>query len=171
MIVRRKVPLASLHSLMGGRVAPWERIYFARIARSRAPAGSLGTLYIKINLIYLSVNGVRFRNAIILLPHLPTGARAFLHRHRSYEEAFYVLEGEFTYRLGEREVTASAGTCVFIPARVVHGFKSTGPGPARHLVIHAPVQALAMIEELSQASVEQIPEVLAKYDSEFIAMW
>jgi hypothetical protein len=53
----------------------------------------------------------------------------------------------------------------------VHGFKSTGSGPAGHLVIHAPVQALAMIEELGQAGVEQIPEMLAKYDSEFIAMW
>jgi SAM-dependent methyltransferase len=30
-------------------------------------------------------------------------------------------------------VTASAGTCVFIPAGVVHGFKNSGPGPARHL--------------------------------------
>jgi quercetin dioxygenase-like cupin family protein len=102
---------------------------------------------------------------------LPAGAMVFLHRHNSYEEAFYVLEGEITYRLGEREVTASAGTCVFIPAGVVHGFKNSGPGPARHLVIHAPVQALAAIEALGQASVEQIPELLAKYDSEFIANW
>jgi quercetin dioxygenase-like cupin family protein len=102
---------------------------------------------------------------------LPAGAVVFLHRHHSYEEAFYVLEGEITYRLGEREVTASAGTCVFIPAGVVHGFKNSGPGPARHLVIHAPVQALAAIEALGQASVEQIPELLAKYDSEFIANW
>lgn len=102
---------------------------------------------------------------------LPAGAVVFLHRHSSYEEVFYVLEGEITYRLGEREVTASAGSCVFVPAGVVHGFKSVGPGPARHLVIHAPVQALAMIEELGQASLEQIPEVLAKYDSQFIANW
>jgi quercetin dioxygenase-like cupin family protein len=102
---------------------------------------------------------------------LPAGAGVFLHRHRSYEEAFYVLEGEITYRLGEREVTASAGTCVFVPAGVVHGFKSAGPGAARHLVIHEPMQALAMVEELGQASGEQIPAVMAKYDWEFIAKW
>ena len=81
------------------------------------------------------------------------------------------MEGEITYRLGEREVTASAGSCVFVPAGVVHGFKSTGPGNARHLAIYAPLQVAAMMEELGQVSVEQIPEVLAKYDSEFIATW
>jgi quercetin dioxygenase-like cupin family protein len=102
---------------------------------------------------------------------LPAGAVVFLHRHRTAEETFYVLEGEITYRLGEREVTASAGTCVFIPAGVVHGFKNSSPSPARHLAIHTPVQVLAWIEEIGQASVEQIPALVAKQDSEFIAMW
>ncbi len=102
---------------------------------------------------------------------LPAGAGVFLHRHNTYEEAFYVLEGEITYRLGEREVTASAGSCVFVPAGVVHGFKSVGSGPARHLAIYAPMEVSAMMEELGHASVEQIPEVLARYDSVFIAMW
>jgi hypothetical protein len=34
-----------------------------------------------------------------------------------------------------------------------------------NLAIHTPVQVLAWIEELGQASVEQIPELVAKQDS------
>lgn len=53
---------------------------------------------------------------------LPPGAGAFAHRHRSYEEAFYVLEGEIEYCLDERLMTAAAGACVFVAAGVAHAF-------------------------------------------------
>ena len=99
---------------------------------------------------------------------LPPGAGAFAHRHRSYEEAFYVLEGEIEYRLDERLVTAAAGACVFVPAGVAHAFRNIGAGDARHLVIHAPMRALEMIEELGRARPEQFAEVLARYDSELV---
>jgi quercetin dioxygenase-like cupin family protein len=98
----------------------------------------------------------------------PPGAGAFVHRHRSYDEAFYVLEGEIEYVLDEQRVTASSGTTVFVPAGVVHTFKNVGNADARHLVIHAPVEVLQMIEELGQARPDQIAEILAKYDSELV---
>lgn len=99
---------------------------------------------------------------------LPPGAGAFVHAHRAYEEAFYVLEGEIEYRLGEERIAAGAGTSVFVPAGAVHGFKNLGHRDARHLVTVAPAIALEMIEALGQARPEDVAAVLARYDSEFI---
>ena len=43
----------------------------------------------------------------------PPGAGTFVHRHRLYDEAFYVLEGEIEYRLDDQRVTALPGLTVF----------------------------------------------------------
>lgn len=99
---------------------------------------------------------------------LPPGAGAFDHRHRSYEEAFYVLAGEIEYRLGDERVVATAGSCVFVPAGVAHGFRNVSSADARHLVIHAPMRALEMIEALGRAGPERRAEVLAQHDSELV---
>jgi quercetin dioxygenase-like cupin family protein len=61
-----------------------------------------------------------------------------LHRHERHAEAFFVLDGELTFRLEDRELRADAGTWVFIPPEVVHTFSVTGDRPARFLDIHTP---------------------------------
>ncbi len=99
---------------------------------------------------------------------LPPGAGAFVHLHHQFEEAFYVLEGEMEYRLGESRVRARQGDWVFVPAGVVHGFKSIGPGNAHLIVITSPAAAMEMIEELTKVRPEEIGQVMAKHDSEFI---
>src|SRR6267143_7200948 len=38
------------------------------------------------------------------------------HVHREHEEAFYILEGEFTFILGDETALASKGTLVSYPA-------------------------------------------------------
>jgi mannose-6-phosphate isomerase-like protein (cupin superfamily) len=62
------------------------------------------------------------------------------HIHRRHTDAFYVLEGEMTVRLGPdlEEVVGSAGTLVVIPPGVVHGFDNESAGEVRFLNMHAP---------------------------------
>jgi quercetin dioxygenase-like cupin family protein len=62
------------------------------------------------------------------------------HVHWEHNDAFYVLEGQITVRLGpHREpLTATAGTLVVIPPGIVHGFDNDAPGEARFLNFHAP---------------------------------
>jgi mannose-6-phosphate isomerase-like protein (cupin superfamily) len=60
------------------------------------------------------------------------------HIHANHEEAFYVLSGELEMRLGERTVTAGAGTFVLVPRGTVHAFTNHGPEPARMLTIMSP---------------------------------
>ena len=62
------------------------------------------------------------------------------HVHHEHSDAFYVLDGQISLRLGPdlEPLTATAGTLVAIPPGVVHAFDNDGPGEARFLNFHAP---------------------------------
>jgi mannose-6-phosphate isomerase-like protein (cupin superfamily) len=65
---------------------------------------------------------------------------ADLHVHRRHIDAFYVLEGEVSFRVGTdgESVPAGAGTLVAVPPGVVHGFDNDSAAPVRYLNIHGP---------------------------------
>ena len=48
----------------------------------------------------------------------PPGGRAPLHLHPKDDEAFYVLEGEMTFRIGEETIKTRPGSFVFGPKDV-----------------------------------------------------
>jgi quercetin dioxygenase-like cupin family protein len=99
---------------------------------------------------------------------LSPGAGPAPHRHQRYDEAFYVLEGQIEYCVGDRRVTATAGTFVFAPARCAHGFRNVGANDARHLVITAPAEALDMVEAVYSGAPDQLAAVFARYDTELV---
>jgi quercetin dioxygenase-like cupin family protein len=66
------------------------------------------------------------------------GGQASPHLHRGHSDAFYVLEGELEFQVGEETVTAGSGSFVLSPAGLVHGFRNVSDAPARALNIHAP---------------------------------
>lgn len=49
-----------------------------------------------------------------------------LHLHREAAEAFYVLEGEYFIFIEGAEHRCPAGTFIFIPAGIEHGFRVGG---------------------------------------------
>ena len=57
----------------------------------------------------------------------PRGAGSPRHRHAKEDEAWYVVEGEFTFWLGDAERTVGAGDFVFGPRDVDHRFVSRPP--------------------------------------------
>ncbi|HTW56457.1 MAG TPA: cupin domain-containing protein [Thermoplasmata archaeon] len=61
-----------------------------------------------------------------------------LHRHRSEDEGWYVLDGQLRFAFGDEEFSASAGAGVLLPHGVPHTFWNPGPGPARYLLIVRP---------------------------------
>jgi mannose-6-phosphate isomerase-like protein (cupin superfamily) len=61
----------------------------------------------------------------------------FLHKH-DFDEAFYVLEGELTFQLGEEFRSATPGDLVFAPADAVHTFANLSDAPARYLIVITP---------------------------------
>jgi quercetin dioxygenase-like cupin family protein len=60
------------------------------------------------------------------------------HLQRDDAEAFYVLEGEYEFILGEQSVTRGPSSFIFVPRGTPHGFRNAGSSPARMLIINLP---------------------------------
>jgi mannose-6-phosphate isomerase-like protein (cupin superfamily) len=60
------------------------------------------------------------------------------HVHDGEDDAFYIIEGEMTFVVGEDEIPAPPGTFVLVPPDVEHGFRNEGDVPVRMFNIHAP---------------------------------
>ncbi|MEB3281697.1 MAG: cupin domain-containing protein [Lyngbya sp.] len=60
------------------------------------------------------------------------------HRHSSMDEAFYVLDGEVVFTLGNETYTATPGTFAYIPRGRRHGFANPGTERVNLLAITTP---------------------------------
>ncbi|MBV9786899.1 MAG: cupin domain-containing protein [Chloroflexi bacterium] len=90
-----------------------------------------------------------------------------LHVHYADDEAWHILEGTLTFKLLDREVEASAGTTVFIPAGVAHTYYEAH-GPTRYLIIMPP-NLRNLIAALHAAPPEQHPAIMRQFQSEIVA--
>jgi mannose-6-phosphate isomerase-like protein (cupin superfamily) len=66
------------------------------------------------------------------------GAAPPMHVHYQEDEAFYVLEGELTFRCGDETSRATAGSFVFLPRGVPHTFVVESDVPVRMLTLLVP---------------------------------
>ena len=60
------------------------------------------------------------------------------HTHSREDEYSYILEGQFGFEIGDREFVAGAGSLVFKPRDVRHGFWNPGTGRGLILEIVSP---------------------------------
>jgi quercetin dioxygenase-like cupin family protein len=58
--------------------------------------------------------------------------------HHDFDEAFYVLEGELTFQLGDEVTTAGPGTLAFAPRGSDHTLANLGDAVARYLLVITP---------------------------------
>jgi quercetin dioxygenase-like cupin family protein len=72
------------------------------------------------------------------------------HIHRYHDEAFYVLEGELTVRVGPRKITAPVGSFVVVPRGAVHQPSNPGTEPTRVLLIFSPAGMDHFFEEAAE---------------------
>jgi quercetin dioxygenase-like cupin family protein len=80
-----------------------------------------------------------------------------LHTHHDAAEAFYVLEGEYNIFIDGREFVSPAGSFIFIPAGVPHGFR-VGRTASRKLNLYTPAAMVGYFDELSDAIQKGIVE-------------
>lgn len=73
-----------------------------------------------------------------------------MHIHHDAAEAFYVLEGEYVIFLEDREFICPAGSFIYIPAGLRHGFR-VGGVPSRKLNLYSPAAMVGYFDELSAA--------------------
>jgi quercetin dioxygenase-like cupin family protein len=78
----------------------------------------------------------------------PQGAVPPLHVHHREDEAFYVLEGEYSVFIGDDVTTSSPGTWVWGPRDVPHGYQVHSER-GRHLSLMMPGGFEAFFEEVA----------------------
>jgi len=89
-----------------------------------------------VEFLGLSEHSPRFNVSVITMAPGAHGPEA--HVHADEDDAFYILDGELTFMLGQDEVKARAGTFLLIPPGVEHGFRNDTEQPVRILNVHAP---------------------------------
>ncbi len=91
------------------------------------------------------------------------------HVHREREEAFYIVQGTFTFLLGQEELQAPAGSLVFIPRGETHSFRA--PKDGRALLFIAPAGLEGFFQELGsgleagKTPAEMRSALAGRYDS------
>ena len=71
-----------------------------------------------------------------------------LHKHSMEDEAFYVLEGVFSFLYGSKETKAGIGQFVYVPKDEFHNYKNNGSSFGKLLVIITPPQFEKFFEEI-----------------------
>ena len=87
----------------------------------------------------------------IIEMNIPPGSGPVPHEHPSFQESFYVLEGEVEFRAKSVTYTGQKGAMVTIPeGGPVHNFKNVSGEMARLLCIVAPAGLDAFFKEVSK---------------------
>jgi quercetin dioxygenase-like cupin family protein len=81
------------------------------------------------------------------------------HLHHCEDEAFYVLEGEFTFFCDGNKTVLGPGGYIFLPRGLPHGFRCTGSVDSSVLVLAVPGDGFVgmMLEMAVPATVRELP--------------
>ncbi len=100
----------------------------------------------------------------------PPGIATPLHRHTREAEAFYLLDGEMTYRAGEDTFEVYTGCFVYLPQGLPHAFRTRGQ--VRYLALTEPGRLLHLYDEVGISAAERrLPGEDGLPIAEEIARW
>ena len=83
---------------------------------------------------------------------LPAGSGSPYHMHHNEDEIFYIIQGEVTFISGDRVIKAAAGSYVFLPRNIAHGFRTDTP--TRLLLQTIPAGFEQFVIEMSEPAKE-----------------
>jgi quercetin dioxygenase-like cupin family protein len=89
------------------------------------------------------------------------------HLHHIEDEAFYVLDGEFTFICDGKKTVHGPGGYMFLPRGIPHGIRCTGSAPSTFLVLATPGTGfVGMMTEMAEPAQERVLPVPAAPDIE-----
>lgn len=107
----------------------------------------------------------------VLEPTVSPGDGPMLHVHNLADEAIYVLDGTFRFKVDGEIRDAPAGTFAFIPRGVPHTWQNVGNRPARLLGIVLPAGLERFFESYAELPEDQKgPEAFRRLGSEHDAV-
>ena len=83
------------------------------------------------------------------------------HIHHGMEESFFVLDGEFTFAVGDQQVAAGPGSYVLVPRGTRHAI-TAGTGGGRFLTLMVPGGLEEMFFELAGLPPDSITDPAAR---------
>jgi quercetin dioxygenase-like cupin family protein len=92
------------------------------------------------------------------------------HLHREHQEAFFVVDGTLTFRVGEETIEAHPGSFIFIPPGIVHAFSNRSEAPATCVNAYVPGGFEGFFVEMDEAMAggrpdpAEVERLSAKYD-------
>lgn len=98
------------------------------------------------------------------------GAWTVPHLHRGFEESFFVLDGHFTFTVGDEAIDAHTGMYVLVPRDTAHTITAS-PGGGRFLTLMVPGGLEEMFFELGTLEPDAIRDpavraaISSRYDS------
>jgi mannose-6-phosphate isomerase-like protein (cupin superfamily) len=107
----------------------------------------LGAFHMSVKATHEQTNGA----FTLLEAQEPAGFGPPLHIHRDAAEAFYVLDGEYIMVVDGREASCPAGSFIFIPAGIPHGFRVGGVA-SRKLNLYTPAAMVGYFDEVAEAA-------------------
>jgi quercetin dioxygenase-like cupin family protein len=90
------------------------------------------------------------------------------HIHRGEDEFFYVLNGQFQFKLGDQLVDAPAGSFIFLPRDHVHTFQNIGAEAGLLLVGVTPAGLEHLFVERQGVDMETQQALFKKYGIEVV---
>ena len=100
-------------------------------AITHLPAGEGETLWVLGDFVTLKAESAALTLFEVLAP---PEAGPPPHIHYEQEEAFYVLEGTFSFQSGDETIKTEPGSFILVPRGTVHTFRNTGAGTGRVLL-------------------------------------
>ena len=103
----------------------------------------------------------------------PAGFGPPLHIHRNCAEAFYVVSGEYRIFIAGEETLCEAGSFIYIPAGLPHGFR-VGRVASRKLNLYTPAAMVGYFDEIAAAVAagtvddQTLAEIALRYGMEVV---
>jgi len=94
------------------------------------------SLWFLNTLVRIGVASAQGPDALSAIEHrVPHGDSPPLHSHASEDELFHILEGQFRFQLGDRQLLAGPGAMLLAPKGVLHTYRAESPGGGRFVTV------------------------------------
>ena len=101
------------------------------------------------------------------------------HIHHKEDEAFYILDGTFSFLNGDQQINAEAGSFIYIPKGTLHTFQNISDREGRLLVVITPAGLEDFFYEIGvpvagassapvpdQSTIEKVLKLASSYNME-----
>jgi quercetin dioxygenase-like cupin family protein len=93
------------------------------------------------------------------------------HLHHAEDEAFFVLDGEFTFVCDGKKTVLGTGGYIFLPRNLPHGIRCTGAAPSTMLILAMPGPGfVGMMIEMAEPAARRVLPIPTAPDIEKLKM-